>query len=270
MVGRGRGDNSTSYLAGALVALLLSSLAQPHEHIMRKAGLDESPVGIKIAGRNINLIYADDTTLMAESEEELKRLLMRVKEKSTKVGLELNIKKTKIMASGPIASWQIHGEEMEVMTDFIFLGSKITAERDCNQEIKRRLLLGRKAMANLDSILKSRDITLPTKVHIVKAMVFPVAIRPSLGLKIDQALLQIPKELLSENLTIYWLSDYCYQCLYQELISLPINRTPGESSIAAVAVDSQHAITLMINSTTEGKEFCSVTLLAQVQPAVDK
>ncbi|KAF7251836.1 LINE-1 retrotransposable element ORF2 protein [Varanus komodoensis] len=145
------------------------------EHIMRKAGLDESPVGIKIAGRNINnLRYADGTTLMAESEEELKSLLMWLKE-SAKVGLKLNIKKTKIMASGPLTSWQIDGEEMEVVTDFIFLGSKITTDRDCSQEIKRCLLLGRKAMANLDSIVKSRDITLPTKVRIVKAMVFPVA-----------------------------------------------------------------------------------------------
>ncbi|KAK9403294.1 Reverse transcriptase domain-containing protein [Crotalus adamanteus] len=143
---------------------------------MRKAGLDESKVGIKIAGRNINnLRYADDTTLMAESEEELKSLLMRVKKESAKVGLKLNIKKTKIMASGPLNSWQIDGEEMEVVTDFIFLGSKITSDGDCSQEIKRRLLLGRKAMANLDSILKSRDITLPTKVRIVQAMVFPVA-----------------------------------------------------------------------------------------------
>ncbi|KAK9406073.1 Reverse transcriptase domain-containing protein [Crotalus adamanteus] len=143
---------------------------------MRKAGLDESKVGIKIAGRNINnLRYADDTTLMAESEEELKSLLMRVKKESAKVGLKLNIKKTKIMASGPLNSWQIDGEEMEVVTDFIFLGSKITSDGDCSQEIKRCLLLGRKAMANLDSILKSRDITLPTKVRIVQAMVFPVA-----------------------------------------------------------------------------------------------
>ncbi|KAF7247453.1 Sphingosine-1-phosphate lyase 1 [Varanus komodoensis] len=131
---------------------------------MRKAELDESPVRIKIVGRNINnLRYADDTTLMAESEEELKSLLMRVKEESAKVGFKLNIKKPKIMASGPLTSWQIDGEEMEVGTDFIFLGSKITADGDCSQEIKRRLLLGRKAMANLDSILKSRDITLPTK-----------------------------------------------------------------------------------------------------------
>ncbi|KAF7242588.1 putative uncharacterized transposon-derived protein F52C9.6 [Varanus komodoensis] len=143
---------------------------------MRKAGLDESPVGIKIARRNINnLRYADDTTRMAESEEELKSLLMWVKEESAKVGLKLNIKKTKIMTSGPLTSRQIDREEMEVVTDFIFLGSKITADGDCSQEIKRYLLLGRKAMANLDSILKSRDITLPTKVHIVKAMVFPVA-----------------------------------------------------------------------------------------------
>ncbi|KAF7245916.1 Sodium-dependent lysophosphatidylcholine symporter 1-B [Varanus komodoensis] len=134
------------------------------EHIMRKVGLDASPVGIKIAGRNIkNLRYADDTTLMAESEEEIKSLLMRVKEESAKAGLKLNIKKTKIMASGPLTSWQIDGEEMEVGTDFIFLGSKITADGDCSQQIKRRLLLGRKAMANLESILKSRDITLPTK-----------------------------------------------------------------------------------------------------------
>ncbi|XP_044276028.1 uncharacterized protein LOC123018233, partial [Varanus komodoensis] len=145
------------------------------EHIMRKAELDESPVGIKIAGRSNNFRYADDTTLMAESEEELKSLLMQVKEESAKVGLKLNIKKTKIMASGPLTSWQIDGEEMEVVTDFIFLGSKITADGDCSQEIKRCLLLGRKAMANLDSILKSRDIILPTKVCIVKAMFFPVA-----------------------------------------------------------------------------------------------
>ncbi|KAF7238117.1 Sperm-associated antigen 17 [Varanus komodoensis] len=143
---------------------------------MRKAGLDESPVGIKIARRNISdLRYADDTTLTAESEEELKSLLMRVKEESAKVGLKLSIRKTKIMASGPITSCQIDGEEMEVVTDFIFLSSKITADGDCSQEIKRHLLLGRKAMANLDSILKSRDITLLTKVHIVKAMVFPIA-----------------------------------------------------------------------------------------------
>ncbi|KAF7254598.1 Ankyrin repeat domain-containing protein 6 [Varanus komodoensis] len=140
--------------------------ASTSEHIMRKAGLDESQVGTKIAGRNShNPRYADDTTLMAESEEELKSLLMWVKEESTKVCLKLNIKKTKIMASGPLTSWQIDGEEMEEVTDFIFLGSKITADGDCSQEIKRRLLLGRKAMANLDSILKSRDITLPTKLY---------------------------------------------------------------------------------------------------------
>ncbi|KAF7244019.1 Retrovirus-related Pol polyprotein from type-2 retrotransposable element R2DM [Varanus komodoensis] len=139
------------------------------EHIMLKAGLDESQVGIKIAGRNINnLRYADDTTLMAESEEKLKSLLMRVKEESAKVGLKLNIKKTKIMASGPLTSWHIDGKEMEVVTDFIFLGSKITADGDCSQEIKRCLFLGRKGMANLDSILKSRGITLPAKVRIVR------------------------------------------------------------------------------------------------------
>ena len=140
---------------------------------MRNAGLEEAQAGIKIAGRNINnLTYADDTTLMAESEEELKSLLMRVKEESEKVGLKLNIQKTKIMASGPITSWQIDGETVETMADFIFLGSKITADVDCSHEIKR--LLGRKLMTNLDSILKSRDITLSTKVRLVKAMVFPV------------------------------------------------------------------------------------------------
>jgi len=145
------------------------------EYIMRNAGLDEVQAGIKIARRNINnLRYADDTSLMAESEEDLKSLLMKVKEKTEKAGLKFNIKKMKIMASGPITSWQIDGETMETVTDFIFLGSQITADDDCSHEIKRGLLLGRKAMTNLDSILKSRDITLPTNVHIVKAMVFPV------------------------------------------------------------------------------------------------
>ena len=142
---------------------------------MWNAQLDESQAGIKIAGRNINnLRYADDTTLMAESREELKSCLMKVKEESEKPGLNLNIQKMKIMASGPITSWEIDREIMETVRNFIFLGSKITADGDCNHEIKRRLLLGRKAMTNLDSVLKSRDITLPTKVHLVKAMVFPV------------------------------------------------------------------------------------------------
>ena len=142
---------------------------------MRNAGLDEVQAGIKISGRNINnLRYADDTTLMAESEEELKSLLMKVKEESEKVGLKLNIQKMKIMASGPITSWQIDGETVETVTDFLFGGSKITVDSDCSHEIKRCLLLGRKAMTNLDGIVKSRDITLPTKVHLVKAMVFPV------------------------------------------------------------------------------------------------
>ena len=142
---------------------------------MRNAGLEEIQAGIKIARRNTNnLRYADDTTLMAESEEELKSLLMKVKEESEKVGLKLNIQKTKIMASGPITSWQIDGETMETLTDFIFLGSKITVNGDCSHEIKRCLLLGRKAMTSLYSMLKSRDITLLTKVHIVKAMVFPI------------------------------------------------------------------------------------------------
>ena len=142
---------------------------------MRNAGLDEAQARIKIAGRNIsNLIYAVDTTLMAESEEELKSLLMKVKEESEKVDLNLNIQKMKIMASGPITSWEIDGETVETMSDFILGGSKITADGNCSHEIKRRLLLGRKVMTNLDSIFKSRDITLPTKVHLVKAMVVPV------------------------------------------------------------------------------------------------
>ena len=145
------------------------------EYIKQNARLDEAQAGIKIAGRNINnLRYADETTLMAESKEELKSLLMKVKEESEKVGLKLNIQKTKIMVSGPITSWQTDGETVEIVTDFIFWGSKITADGDCSHEIKRCLLLGRKAVTHLDSILKSRDITLPTKVSLVKAMVFPV------------------------------------------------------------------------------------------------
>ena len=145
---------------------------------MRNAGLDEAQAGIKIAGRNINnLIYAYDTTFTAESEEKLKSLLMKLKEESEKVALELNIQKTKIMTSGPITSGQIDGETVEAVTaDFIFLGSKITADGDCSHEIKRFLLLRRKAMTNLDSLLISRDITLPTKIHLVKAMVFPVVV----------------------------------------------------------------------------------------------
>ena len=142
---------------------------------MRNAGLEEAQTGLKIAGRNINnLRYADDITFMEESEEELKNLLMKVKEETEKAGLKLNIQKTKIMASCPITSWQLDGERMETMTDFIFLVPKITADGDCSHEIKRALLLGRKLMTNLDSIFKSRDITLPIKVHLVKAMVFPV------------------------------------------------------------------------------------------------
>ena len=149
------------------------------EYIIRNAGLDAAQAGIKIAGRNINnLRYAHDITLMAESEKELKSLLLKVKEESEKTGLKLNIQKMKVMASSPITSWQIDGETMETVTDFIsefiLLGSKITADGDCSHEIKRRLPLGRKAITNLDSILKSRDITLPTKVCLVKAMVFPV------------------------------------------------------------------------------------------------
>ena len=142
---------------------------------MRNAGLEETQAGIKIAGRNINnLRYADDTTLMAESEEELKSLLMKVKVESEKVGLKLNIQKTKTMASSPTTSWEIDGETVETVSDFIFWSSKITTDGDCNHEIKRCLLLGRKVMTNLESIFKTRDITLPTKVHLVKAMDFPV------------------------------------------------------------------------------------------------
>ena len=143
---------------------------------MRNAGLEEAQAGIKIAGRNLNnLRYADDTTLMAESEEELKSLLMKVKEESEKAGLKLNIQKMKTMASGPITSWQINGETMKTVRDFIFLGSKIADDGDCSHEIKRHLFLGRKFITNLDSILKSRDVTLPTKVCLAKALVFPVA-----------------------------------------------------------------------------------------------
>ena len=144
------------------------------EYIMRNTGLDEAQAGIKISGRNINNLYADDTTLKAESEEELKSLLLKLKEEGEKVGLKLNIQKTKIMASGPMTSWQIDGETLETMRDFILGDTKITADGDCSHEIKRCLLLERKVMSNLDSILKSRDITLPTKVRLVKAMVFPL------------------------------------------------------------------------------------------------
>ena len=153
---------------------------------MRNAGLEETQAGIKIARRNINnLRYADD--IMAESEEELKSLLMKVKEESEKVGLKLNIQKTMIMASGPITSWQINGETLETVSDFIFGDSKITADGDCSHEIKRCLLLGRKVMTNLDRILKSRDITLPTKVHLVKAMVFPVVMYGCESLTVKKA-----------------------------------------------------------------------------------
>ena len=156
----------------SIITVLINFYA---EYIMRNAGLDEAQAGIKIARRNINnLRYADDAILMAESEEELKSLLMKVKEESGKIGLKFNIQKTKIMASGPTISWQIDGEMMETVRDFIFLGSKITADCDCSHEIKRCLLLGRKVMTNLDSMLKIRDITWRTKVHLVKAMFFPV------------------------------------------------------------------------------------------------
>ena len=165
---------SRLYIFTLLVGRVLCLLNLYAEYIMRNARLEEAQTGIKIAGRNINnLRYADDTTLMAESEEELKSLLMKVKEESEKVGLKFNIWKMKIRASGPITSWEIDGETVETVSDFILGGSKITADGDCSHEIKRRLLLGRKVMINLDSIFKSRDITLPTKVRLVKAMVFP-------------------------------------------------------------------------------------------------
>ena len=202
------------------------------EYIMRNAGLEEAQAGIKIARRNINnLIYADDTTLMAEREDELKSFLMRVKEESEKVGLKLNIQKTKIMASDPITSWQIDGETVETVADFIWGGSKITAAGDCSHEIKRRLLLGRKVMTNLDSILKSRDITLPTKVHLVEAMVFPVVmygceswtIRKAECQRIDafelwywRRLLRVPwiarrsnQSILKSALDFHW-KDWCW------------------------------------------------------------
>ena len=163
-----------------LIFVLLYEILSPclfhlyAEYITQNAGLEEAQAGIKNAVRNINHVkYADDTTLMAESKEELTILLMKVKEESEKAGLKLNIQKRKIMASGPITSWQTDAETMETVTDFIFLGSKITADGDCSHEIKRCLLLGRNTMTNLDSILKSRDITLPTQVHLIKAMVFP-------------------------------------------------------------------------------------------------
>ena len=155
---------------------------------MRNAGLDEAQAGIKIAGRNINhLQYSDDTTLIAESEEELKTLLMKVKEESENAGIKPNIQKTKIMASGPITSWEIDGETVERVSDVIFLGSKITADVDCSHEIKRHLLLGRKVMTNRDSILKSGDITLPTKARLVKAMVFPVVMYGCESWKVKKA-----------------------------------------------------------------------------------
>ena len=161
------------------------------EYITWNPGLDDSQTRIKIAGRTINnLRYADDTTPKAESKEELKSLLMRVKEESEKTGLKLNIQKTKIMASSPITLWQTEGEKVETVPNFIFLGSKITADGDCSHEIKRRLLLGRKAIISLDSLLKNRDITLPTKVHIVKAVVFPIVI---CGCELDHKEGRVPK-----------------------------------------------------------------------------
>ena len=168
----GREEAGTTGIQVTGFPLLIQLLCRAHHE---KCWLKEAQAGIKIAGRNINnLRYADDTTLMAESKEELKSFLMKVKEENERVGLKLNIQKTKILTSGPITSWQIDGETVETVTDFLFLGSQITADVDCSHKIKQCLLLGRKAMTNLDSVLKSRDIILPTKVCLVKAMVFPV------------------------------------------------------------------------------------------------
>ena len=189
---------------------------------MQNARLDETQTGIKIARRNINnLRYAADTTLMAESKEELKSLLIKVKEESEKAGLKLNIQKTNIIASGPITSWQIDGETMETVTDFIFLGSKITADGDCSHEIKRHLLLGRKVMTNLDSILKSRDITLLTEVHLVKAVVFPVVmygreswtIKKAKHQRIDAFELWCWRRLLR----VLWTASRSYQSILKEI-----------------------------------------------------
>ena len=183
---------------------------------MRNAGLEETQAGIKTAGRNINnLRYADDTTLMAESEEELKSLLLKVKEESEKVGLKLNIQKMEIMASGPITSWQIDGETLVTVADIIFLGSKITADGDCNNEIKRCLLLRRKVMTNLDSILESRDITLPTKVCLVKAMVFPVVMYGCESLTIKKA----------EHRRIDAFELWCWRKLERSLGCYPISQS---------------------------------------------
>ena len=189
---------------------------------MRNAELEEAQAGIKIAGRNINnLRYADDTTLMAESEEELRNLLMKVKDKSGKVGLKLNIQKTKIMAFGPITSWQIDGETVETVADFISLGSKITADGDCSHEIERRLLLGRKVMTNLDSIFKSRDIAFPTKVHLVKAMVFPVVMYGCESWTIKKAERRRidPFELWCwrRHLRVPWTARRCKQSILKEI-----------------------------------------------------
>ena len=195
------------------------------EYIMRNAGLEETQAGIKIAGRNINnLRHADDTTLLAESEEELKSLLMKVKEESKKIGLKLNIQKTKIMASGPITSWQIGGETVETVADFILGGSKITADGDCSHEIKRRLLLGRKVMTKLGSIFKSRDITLPIKVCLVKAMVFPVLIygceswtvKKAERRRIDAFELWCWRRLLR----VLWTAKRCNQSILKEIMGV--------------------------------------------------
>ena len=181
---------------------------------MQNARLEESQAGIKIARRNINNFrYADAAVLMAESEEELKSLLMRVKEESKTAGLILNIQKTNLMASGPITSWQIEGGKGEAVTDFLFLGSKITADGDCSHEIRRRLLLGRKAMTNLDSVLKSRDITLPTKVHIVKAMVFPVVTYGCESQRIDALELWCWRRLLR----VHWTAKRSNQSILREI-----------------------------------------------------
>ena len=189
---------------------------------MRSAGLEEAQAGIKIARRNINnLRYTDDITLMAESEEELKSLLMKVKEESENVGLKVNIQKTKIMASGPITSWEIDGETVETVSDFISLGSKITADGDCSHETKRCLLLGRKVMANLDSIFKNRDITLPTKVRLVKVMVFPVVIYGCESWTVKKA----------ECWRIHAFEDWCWRWSWRRLLRVPWTSRRSNQSI---------------------------------------
>ena len=221
------------------------------EYIMQNAGLDEVQAGIKIAGRNINnLRYADDTTLMAESEEEPKSLLMKVKEESERVGLKLNIQKTKIMASSPIASWEIDGETVETVTDFLFLGSKIIGDGDCSHEIKRHLLLGRKALINLDSLLKSRDITLLTKVHLVKAMIFLVVMYGCESWTIKKA------ECLGTDFFELW--------YWRRLLSVPWTaRRSNQSILKEIMVESKEELKSLLMKVKEDSDKVGLKLNIQ-------